>query len=97
MNLDEVLQLQVLKLKAKLSNGPFSGAVMDRLLDHPDCKIELRNMCAKVSTQLYQSLEEVCILLDMSKREFIEAAVSDAIVKAQDLVTRHDALAQGEL
>ena len=97
MNLDEVLQLQVLKLKASRSGQPFSGSLMDHLIDQSAAKIEVRNMCAKVSPQLYQRLEDVCNLLDMSKRQFIEAAVSDAIVKAQELVTRHDALAQGEL
>lgn len=33
--------------------------------------------------QLYAALEECCNFLDLSKRAFIEAAVSDAIRKAQ--------------
>lgn len=97
MNLDDVLQLQVLKLKASRSGQPFSGSLMDRLIDQSEAKIEVRNMCAKVSPQLYQSLEDVCVLLDMTKRQFIEAAVSEAIGKAHELVERHGALAQGEL
>jgi hypothetical protein len=77
MNFDELVQLQVLKHKASLSGPSF---LIDKLVDeHP----EMRQMCAKVSPQLYAALEEVCNFLDLSKRAFIEAAVSDAIRKAQ--------------
>jgi hypothetical protein len=77
MNFDELVQLQVLKHKASLSGPSF---LIDKLVDeHP----EMRQMCAKVSPQLYAALEECCNFLDLSKRAFIEAAVSDAIRKAQ--------------
>jgi hypothetical protein len=69
------VQLQVLKHKASLSGPSF---LIDKLVDeHP----EMRQMCAKVSP--YAALEECCNFLDLSKRAFIEAAVSDAIRKAQ--------------
>jgi hypothetical protein len=53
MNFDELVQLQVLKHKASLSGPSF---LIDKLVDeHP----EMRQMCAKVSPQLYAALEEV--------------------------------------
>ncbi len=97
MNLDEVLQLQVLKLKATQSGQVFSGRLVDQLIEQGEGKVEVRNMCAKVSPQLYESLEQVCSLLDMTKRQFIEAAVADAVGKAEDLIEHHGALKQGEL
>jgi hypothetical protein len=42
-------------------------------------------------------LEQVCNLLDMTKRQFIEAAVVEAVSKAEELIERHGALQQGEL
>ncbi len=97
MKLDEVLQLQVLKLKALNSGQTFSGRVMDQLIEQSEGKVEFRNMCAKVSPQLYENLEQVCNLLDMTKRQFIEAAVVEAVSKAEELIERHGALQQGEL
>jgi hypothetical protein len=78
MNFDELIQLQVLKHKASLSMA------LPRLIDHlVDEHPEMRQMCAKVSPQLYAALEECCNFLDLSKRAFIEAAVSDGHSKAQ--------------
>lgn len=96
VKLDEVLQLQVLKLKAAQS-GQVPGRLMDQLIEQGEGKVEVRNMCAKVSPQLYESLENVCGLLDMTKRQFIEAAVADAVAKAEELIARSGALGQGEL
>ena len=96
MNLDEVLQLQVLKLKA-MKSGFNNGRLVDMALDQGQEVASVRNMCAKVSHELYESLELVCQLLSMSKRQFIEAAVSDAIAKAEDLIERTGAMRQGEL
>lgn len=93
MKLDEVLQLQVLKLKAQQSGA--GNKLTEALIERTEG--DLRNMCAKVSPQLYSKLEEVCSLLDMTKRQFIEAAVNDAISKAEELIDRTGALAQGEL
>lgn len=81
MNLQDLLQLQVLKQKAIHSGRvpPFLEDAIEREESSP----VLRQMCAKVSVELYQDLENACAALDMSKREFIEAAVSDAIDQAR--------------
>ena len=78
MNLDEKIQLQVLKLKA-LAQPRF-------LIEHAadTDMIPLRQMCAKVAPELYDALENVCQSLDFTKREFIEAAVAEAVMKAEE-------------
>ena len=96
MKLDDVLQLQVLKLKA-LQSGRASSGLIDQILEQDESKAMVRNMCAKVSHQLYESLENVCNALDMSKREFIEAAVFEAVGKAEKLLAEHEASSQGDL
>jgi hypothetical protein len=45
---------------------------------------------------LIDRLDQVTNLLDMSKREFIEAAVSDALARAEEAIERSGALDQGE-
>jgi hypothetical protein len=90
MNFDELVQLQVLKHKSP--ERPFP--LIDKLVDeHP----EMRQMCAKVHPSLIDRLDQVTNLLDMSKREFIEAAVSDALARAEEAIERSGALDQGSL
>lgn len=84
MNFDELIQLQVLKLKA-LTSGRLPGAIADAIVDSGQIP-EVRQMCAKVSPQLYARLENVTGALSMSKREFIEAAVAEAVEKAENAI-----------
>lgn len=96
MRFDEVIQLQVLKLKA-LNSGANMGRLIDVAIDQGELP-QLRQMCAKVHPEMYERLEQVINLLDMSKREFIEGAVSDALACAEEVIARFGALAeQGEL
>lgn len=93
MNLQEIIQLQVLKQKAVHSGR---GALLERLIEsgqvEADGSLPLRQMCAKVSVELYQDLENTCGALDMTKREFIEAAVSDAIHQAKLVIEKSGGL-----
>lgn len=95
MKFDEVIQLQVLKLKA-LNHGKSEilNGVVDELAEQ---STQLRQVCAKVSPQLFDELENVCMLLDMSKRQFIEGALIDALDRAKETIERMGALEQGEL
>lgn len=93
MNLQEVIQLQVLKRKAATAGR---GALLEQLIERgeasPDGTLPVRQMCAKVSVVLYDQLENVCLALDMTKREFIEAAVSDAIEQAKSVIEKSGGL-----
>ncbi len=91
MNFDETIQLHVLQLKASTS---IRGPILDQILDQAD-SVQVRQMCAKVSVELYDHLEQVCGLLGMTKREFIESAVSDALDRAQQAIDRSGVLDQG--
>jgi len=50
------------------------GDVSDKLL--------LKNVCAKVSQQLAERLDQMCGVLDLSKRRFVEAAIINALDEA---------------
>lgn len=91
MNFEELIQLQVLKLKAEnAGRGPLLESMLDQAGEHP----QIRQMCAKVSSVVYDDLEQVCSLLDMSKREFIEGAVRDALDRAHEVINRSGVIEQ---
>lgn len=46
----------------------------------------LKNVCAKVSVQLSDQIDEVCNLLDISKRRFLEAAFLEAVSRAHAII-----------
>ena len=86
MNLDELIQLQVLKRKATFAGVHPGSKLFDDLLENSP-EPEVRQMCAKVSGALYARLEQVCGGLDVTKRQFIEWAVLDAIQRAEHSIT----------
>lgn len=76
MNLEEMLQLQVLKFKASMAGR---GSLLESAIENADGKVKPVQMCAKVSPELFDQVENVCGMLDLTKREFIEAAVIEAV------------------
>jgi two-component sensor histidine kinase len=95
MTFDEKIQLHVLQLKA--SSGGIRGLLFDQLLEESGETTSVRQMCAKVSHLVYDDLEQVTSLLDMSKREFIESAVIEALAKAHDVIDRSGVMDQFEV
>jgi hypothetical protein len=79
MNLDELLSLQTLKLKRSMNTvtGPVGDAIIDQF---PKMT---QNVCAKISNELFSRLDGVCSMLDLTKREFVEAALIEAITRAE--------------
>lgn len=55
--------------------------------DLPD-SLPLKNVCAKVSPALSEDIDQVCILLGISKRRFLEAAFIDAVGSAREIMQR---------
>jgi hypothetical protein len=45
-----------------------------------------KNVCAWVSTKLSDDIDSLCDLLGLSKRRFVEAALIDAVRKAQQIL-----------
>jgi hypothetical protein len=82
---DEFILYRSLSLK-------FSGS---HILDFPDEASDssnLRNVCAKLHPDLVDRLDTVLGLLGMSKREFIQIALIDALDRAEKTLDDVDAL-----
>ena len=69
------------------------GATGGRMIDHfakqdPEEleKMKMRNVCALISVPLFDRLEQLCGVLSISKREFIEAALIEALNQADKIV-----------
>lgn len=83
------IQLQALKLKATIEGS--HPALIDAILENPankeGLKKEFRNVCALISVTQFEALEELCNLLDLSKREVISMALNDFIPRANAIVS----------
>jgi hypothetical protein len=55
------------------------------------CPIPLRNVCAKLSVELVERLDNALGVLNMSKRQFIEAALIEALNKVDQVLEEVDA------
>lgn len=58
------------------------GALLDSLLEKHESPA-IKNVCAKVNSQLSDEIDELCNLLGMSKRQFLEAAMVRALEEAR--------------
>lgn len=85
--LTELLMYKALSFKQ--SSQDCSDTILDHLTskgheaaDNMEQKLELKNVCAKVSPQLADRLDNTCSILSLSKRRFIEAAIIHALDEA---------------
>jgi hypothetical protein len=88
MNSTETLRLQVLKMKQIYSNSnDFPDAMVEEMIkQNPEETPPLRNICAFISTQLFEEIEGFCKTYSMSKRRFVEMALIDMVAKANSIV-----------
>lgn len=99
MKTDEFLTLQALKFKQSHSGGiRFDGTdLFQHVIDSdPEVKAKLRNICAFIQPGLFDQIEEICTMLDLSKREFVEMALIDLVAKAHSTIEKFDVLPEGE-
>lgn len=82
LSLEELLQLKVLEHK---NRGALRGRRGEEALEtlEGQGKVKLVQMCAKVDPELYTRLDEITRYFEMSKREFIEHAVGEAVQMAE--------------
>lgn len=79
-DLKEFLQYKALGLKFALENSDLTDAV----IESGNAPIPLRNVCAKLTPQLADRLDQTCSHLGVSKRQFIERALIEAMDQADN-------------
>lgn len=92
MTPSETLRLQALKLKQINTRG---SSIPDALLSEairqdPEVKAQFRNICALISPQLFEKVENLSNVLDLSKREFVEMALIEFVELAEKTLREVD-------
>lgn len=99
MKFDEMIRLQALKLKALNAVGTDNlrdSPIQDRLFAEAFEQGQLRNICAMVSPELFDQVEQACSLLEISKRRFVESALIEAVDRAEAIVADVAPFERGE-
>ncbi|MBS1196860.1 MAG: hypothetical protein H6R18_645 [Proteobacteria bacterium] len=81
--------LDLLVTHATLSimvEGSLPQSMTDQLLESPEVASQVKNVCAKVSVQLSDEIDNICSFLGISKRKFLEAAFIEAVDRANAIM-----------
>lgn len=74
-------------LAHKFSNeSPVFTALLDNALENETAPIPVQNVCAKLALPLVERLERTLATLNMSKRQFIQLALVEALDKADAIM-----------
>ncbi len=97
MKSEEILMLQALKLK-KLNTRGYDGMdLVQHLVDqNEEAKTKLRNICAFISPELFEEINSLTNLLDLSKREFVEMALQDLVAKSHAVLEQTSAMQEAK-
>ena len=92
MKFQEVIQLKALELKSLHHGGPsrLAEQFLEQAVATPEGQAMTRNICAHISKPLFERVEECCQLLGLSKRQFVEMALREAVDRAEDIVAEVD-------
>jgi len=80
--------IQHKSLSFKFNN---SGILMDAIIeDDKENKLPIKNVCAKLHVSLVERLDTTLSTLSVSKREFIEYAIIEALDRADEIMDEVD-------
>lgn len=96
MTFDDLIRYKALNLKY-ISSGSNLLELIEKGNPGITAEIPMKNVCAMITQQLFDDLTNTCGLLDISKRQFIESAIIEALKKAESIMDAeglHDYLAE---
>jgi len=85
----EMLLTKVLTAKYNNENV-LQGIVEDAIENDKDLPVQIKNVCAKLPVKLCDELDNVCQILDIQKRKFIEMALINAIGEFEKLSEQYN-------
>jgi hypothetical protein len=88
MKFDTLIRYKALDQVYNLGNPQL----VDHFLNNPEVQLELgtKKIQFDATPDLFKDLEEVVGILSMSKREFLQAAVFDAVKKAKLIINEEE-------
>lgn len=90
MNFNQFMQFRALRAKAHIENNAFNSEATDKHIDamasqNPDI---IKTVCAPISLDLFDRMNQTLNLLDLSKRQFIELAIIEALDRADEIISQ---------
>jgi hypothetical protein len=82
MTLDDLITMKALEFKAQME-GPASLVDQAAAAGHP----AIRQFGISVSSELFDAIENVCQTLNVSKRQFGEACLAEAVLKCEQAIS----------
>ncbi len=82
------LDCRLTERSLRVLNVHLNQSLMDALPDDflDQSPVPLKNVCAKVSQQLSDDIDEIVGLLDIRKRRFLEAAFIEAVQRGRAIM-----------
>lgn len=92
MKFDQYIQYRALNMKANVEGQAFNSEAVDRMIDKEAASgtPHIKTVCAPITIELFDRLTNTLSLLDISKRTFIEAAIIEALNKADVIMEEVD-------
>lgn len=78
--------LDALVTRACLKEMEGNTFLFDHFIENHEKLGQAKNVCAKVSVQISDQIDQLVGLLGINKRSFLEAAFVDAILKAKEII-----------
>ena len=85
--LEELITHGCLFVKLNPQLRPFVDSFVD---DATEKEFPSKNLCARVSLEMANNVEYACDFLSISKRTFIESALSEALSKFEEISKFHN-------
>jgi hypothetical protein len=84
MNFESLIRYKTLHESYQASNQ----GLIEHVLRQPGAAAEvgLKKLQFDVTKERFDQVESICAILNMSKREFLDAAVGDAVEKAHQII-----------
>jgi hypothetical protein len=89
MNTDDKLRLAALQVKQlHTSHTKLEEHILQAAIDQnpEEAKAHFKSICATVSLSLFERVDGICQMLDLSKREFVEMALIDLCDKSDGVI-----------
>jgi PHP family Zn ribbon phosphoesterase len=88
---EETVLAKVLERKLDLGSESLLEYVMEKEVLEVPC----RNICAKITTQLYDQINQHCNYLGISKRKFVELALVAALDRTEQIMRERGLTLEG--
>lgn len=92
MKFNQYIQYRALSRKAQIEGSSSNSAALDALMENElkHGAPNVKTVCAPITMELFERMNETLGMLDISKRTFIEAAIIEALDKADVIMAEVD-------